>query len=120
MEKENSALKSKSEKLDKEIFSEAPMDSDCVLSKYETYFQKILPRNIDKSKMASMIYGVSRNGKKGIGYVPPENSMFKSKPKEMVIKPKVMYSQFTYAYTHDIYFAQKPWVDKTFGKTNHK
>lgn len=50
-----------------------------------------------------MIYGVSRNGKRGIGYVPPNNSMFKFKPKEMMIKLKAMYSHFTYGHTHDIY-----------------
>lgn len=38
----------------------------------------------------------------------------------MVIKLKVMYSHFTYGQTHDTYFAQNPWVDKTSGNTNHK
>lgn len=46
--------------------------------------------------------------------------MFGYKPKEIVIKPKLLYSHFTYGDTYEIYFAQKPWVDKTFGKTNHK
>lgn len=103
MEKENSSLKSKSEKLEKKIISEAPTDSECVSKKYETSFQKFLVRNIDRSKMASMIH--QRNEKKGIGYDPPKNFMFKSKPKEMVIKPKALYSHFTYIHTHDIYFA---------------
>lgn len=53
----------------------------CVSKKYETSFQNFLERNIDRSNMASMICGVSRNGKTNIGYVPPKNSKFKSKPK---------------------------------------
>lgn len=43
---------------------------------------------MDRRKMASLIYRVSINGKIDIDYVPPKNWMFKSKPKEMVIKPK--------------------------------
>lgn len=122
MEKENTALKSNSEKLKKEILLEAPMGSECVSKTYEMSFQKYLARKIDRSTMASMIYGVSRNGKRGNGSIPPKNSMFKYKSKEMIIKPKVLYSYFTYGHSHihDTYFAQKSWVDKTIGKTNHK
>ena len=48
--------------------------------------------------MALMIYEVSGNGKIDIGYVKPKNSMFKPKPKETVIKPKDLYSHFTYGW----------------------
>jgi hypothetical protein len=33
---------------------------------YETSFQKFLAENIDRSKMASIIYGVSRKAKNSI------------------------------------------------------
>lgn len=82
------------------------MDYECVSNKYETYFKKLVARNIDRRKIAPMIY------------VPPNNFMFKYKPKEMVIK-KTLY-HLTYGHTYDIYLLQKPWVDKTFEKTNHK
>lgn len=70
--------------------------------------------------MDSMIYEVSGNWKRGIGYVKPKNSMFKPKPREIVKKPKAMYSHSTYGHTHNIYSAHKPWVDKTSRRTNHK
>ena len=79
------------------------MDSGCVSKKYETGFQKFLERNINRTKMASMIYGVSRNGKRGIGYVPPKDSLcLNLNPKKFVIKPKALYSHFTYGHIHDI------------------
>lgn len=53
-----------------------------------------------------MIYGVGRNGKIGIGYVPPKNSRVKPYSKQKTIKPKAMYSHFTYGHTYD-YYAQK-------------
>lgn len=40
------------------------MDSNDVIKKYDMAFQKFLARNIDKIKMAYMIYEVSKNGKK--------------------------------------------------------
>ena len=72
---ENSELKDKISKLEnqlqnsqKEIISETPSNADKTIKEYDHSFQKFLAKNIDKSKMASMIYGVSRNGRKGIGY----------------------------------------------------
>ncbi|CAI8595590.1 unnamed protein product [Vicia faba] len=72
---ENSELKEKISKLEndlqnsqKEIISEAPSSTDKIIKEYDHSFQKFLAKNIDRSKMASMIYGVSRNGRKGIGY----------------------------------------------------
>ena len=67
-----------------------------------------------------MIYRVSGNVKRGIGYVKSKNSMFKPKPKQIVIKTNASYSYFTYGHTHNIYFAHKPWADKTSWRTNHK
>lgn len=49
------------------------MDFECVSKKYETFVQIFLARNIYRSKKASVIYGVSRNGKRGISYDPPKN-----------------------------------------------
>lgn len=59
--------------------------------------------------MTYMIYGVSRNGKIGIGYTPPRSSISKSKPKKMVIKPKALYSHFPYGHTLDTGSTHKPW-----------
>lgn len=67
-----------------------------------------------------MIYGVSGNGKIGIGYVKRRNSMFKPKRKDNVKKLKAPCSHSTNGHTHKLFFEHKPWVDKTSGKTNHK
>jgi hypothetical protein len=40
-----------------------------------------------------MIYGVNRNGKRGIGYIEPK--IPNAKPKLNVLKPKRLYSHFT-------------------------
>lgn len=64
-----------------------------------------------------MIYGVSRNDKRGIGYVPPKHSRVKPNSKQKATKPKSIYSHFIYGYTHD-YVAQKPKVKKNSRKTN--
>ena len=72
---ENFELKEKISKLEnnlqntqKETISEVPSNSDKIIKEYDHSFQKFLAKNINRSKMASMIYGVSRNGRKGIGY----------------------------------------------------
>ena len=71
--------------------------------------------------MASMIYGVRRNGRKGIGYqgkVPtPKNAM------DLVIKRTPLDSHFIYGHTHDIKYTSidysvKPKFNQNFGKTN--
>lgn len=72
LKNDNSYLQSKSSKLEEEIISEASMDYENVINKYDKYFQTFLARNIDRSKMASMIHGVSINGRRGIIYVPKE------------------------------------------------
>lgn len=48
------------------------MDSETFIKKYVKSFQTFLARNIDRRNTASMIYGVSINGRRGIGYVPKE------------------------------------------------
>lgn len=53
--------------------------------------------------MASLIYGISGNGKRGIDYVKPNKSMFKPKPKGIVKNPKALYSHSTYGNIHNIY-----------------
>lgn len=119
LEKDNSALKSKSKELEKEIISEAPMEYDDVIKKYIMAFKTFLPRNIDRSKMDSMIYGVSINGKIDLGYVSPNHSRVKPKYKQKDTKLKSLYSYFIYGHTHD-YFAEKPKVKKNSEKTNKK
>lgn len=65
--------------------------------------------------MASIIHGVSRNGKIGLGYVPKEKYI--SKPKE---KPKALNSHFSYAYTQNDNYAPRPKFSKNTGRTNKK
>ena len=71
--------------------------------------------------MASMIYGVSRNGRKGIGYQgkvsPPKKVM------DLVIKRTPLKSHFTYGHTHYLKYtsndySSKPKFKQNFGKTN--
>lgn len=70
--------------------------------------------------MTSIIYGVRRNGKKGIGNITPRSEMIDPKPKiQMVIKPKALYFHFNYGYSHD-FSTQKYWVRKTIGRINKK
>lgn len=60
------------------------------------------------------------SGKEALVILNQKKIIFKPKPKETMIKPKDLYSHFTYGHTHNIYSAHKPWVHKTFGRTNHK
>src|ERR1044072_230114 len=59
----NQALRSKISKLEEEVISN-PSDSDNE-KKYEKSFQYFLSKGVERSKMASLIYGVSRNNQKG-------------------------------------------------------
>ena len=74
--------------------------------------------------MASMIYGVSRNGRKGIKYVKPKGKETQPKRVEdIVIKHTPLYSHFTYEHTHDIKhtsnaFSAKPKFKQNFGNSN--
>jgi chromosome segregation ATPase len=51
-----------------ESLSQAPQTSNTIIYEYENVFQKFLKNGIVRSRMASMIYGVSQNKKRGIGY----------------------------------------------------
>ena len=62
----NCALNSKVSKLEEELVSSISTD---YVNKYDRAFQHFLAKSIDKSKLASMIYGVSRNGRRGLGCV---------------------------------------------------
>lgn len=57
--------------------------------------------------------------KKGIGYVSPKHYRVNSNSKQKVIKPKALYSHFTYGHMHN-HAAQKPQVKKNSGKTSKK
>ena len=59
--------------------------------------------------MASMIYGVSRNDRKGVGYVKPkgEEPYQPKKVDDMVIKHTPLNSHFTYGHTHDIKYTSE-------------
>ena len=125
---ENSELRNKISKLEntlqnsqKEPISETPSNADEIIKEYDHSFQKFLAKSIDRSRMASMIYGVSRNGRKGIGYqgkVPtPKNVM------DLTIKHTPLNSHFVYGHTHDIKYTSskhsvKPKFNQSFGKTN--
>ena len=54
--------------------------------------------------MASMIYGVSRNGRKGIGYEKPrgKETCQPKKVDDIVIRYTPLYSHFAYGHSHDI------------------
>lgn len=53
------------------------MDSEFVIKKYDMSFKKFLARIVDKSKMASTIYEVRKNEKRGISYMPSKHSRAK-------------------------------------------
>ena len=65
LEKSNIALKSKVSRLEEEIFSNTFVTDEVI--RYDRAFQHFLAKSIDRSKMASMIYGVSRNEIRGLG-----------------------------------------------------
>src|ERR1044072_7834903 len=83
----NLSLRSKISKLEEEITSS--MSESESETKYEKSFQYFLARNIDRSKMASLIYGVSRNQNKGLGY-----SESSKKCETSNTKPKALYEHF--------------------------
>ena len=66
--------------------------------------------------MASMIYGVSRNGRIGIGYKGKVSQP--KKVKDLVIKRTPLYSHFTTGQTHDIKHAGKASYTKPKFKQN--
>lgn len=67
--------------------------------------------------MASMIYGVSHNKKRGIWYDSDENEQIPYADD----KPKYPFSyHYTYVQTQNFTNARKPKVSRNFGRTNHK
>lgn len=60
-------------------------------TQYEKSFQKFLKNGIGRSIMASIIYGVNQNNRRGIGYDPSEDKTSTND------QPK---SPFSYHYTH--------------------
>lgn len=91
------------------------MDSTTIIKKYDKSFQTFWARNIDRSKMSTMICGVRRNRRRRIRYVPKDNPV--SKPKE---KPKALKSHFSYAYTQNDYSAPRPKFSKSCRRNNKK
>ena len=53
------------------------MESECTSKEHEVSFQEFLTKNIDRSKIAAMIFGITGKGKRGIGYHKPTNFMLK-------------------------------------------
>ena len=98
-----------------EAISQAPQTSNTIIYKYEKSFQKFLKNGIGRSIMASMIYGVSQNNRRGIGYDPSEDKTSTND------KPKSSFS-YHYKHTQAQHFdnARKPKVIRNSGKTNHK
>ena len=97
LETENSELKENNFKLKEEVqkvqnisISDSASSSRDILKEYDSSFQTFLAKSIDRSKMASMIYGVSGNNRRGIGYETPKGKeTYKPKPvEEMVITYK--------------------------------
>src|ERR1044072_6280902 len=93
LESSNVYLRNKISKLEKEI-SSGGSDSDNE-RKYEKSFQYFLAKNVDRSKMASLIYGISNNNKNGLGYSEPFE-----KHKTLNKKSKALYEQFAPSGTH--------------------
>ncbi|KAI5424475.1 hypothetical protein KIW84_030603 [Lathyrus oleraceus] len=116
LEKENEFSIKKCSKLE-ETLSKAPPTSDTIIYKYEKAFQKFLNNGLERSKMASMIYRVIQNKKKGIGYDSDEDDL----------KPSVenkSKSPFSYHYTptqtHKFNNARKSKVFRYSRRTNPK
>ena len=118
LKKENSVIKNDLQKAQKESDSEVSTSSDSIIKEYDYGFQKFLAKNIDRSKMASLIYGVSRNGRKGIGYVKPkgEESYQPKQVDDMIIKHTPLHSHFTYGHTHDIKYTSESYSTKSLEK----
>ncbi|XP_058776384.1 uncharacterized protein LOC131650702 [Vicia villosa] len=73
LEKLNLALKSKVSKLKEEIISIASVTEEVI--RYDKAFQHFLAKIIDKSKMTSMFYDVSKNGGRGLRYLGPPKKL---------------------------------------------
>src|ERR1044072_4952447 len=93
LESSNVYLINKISKLEKEISSGGSNPNN--EKKYEKSFQYFLANSIDRSKMASLIYGVSYSNRKGLGYSEPYENH-----KTLNNKPKALYEQFNSSGTY--------------------
>src|ERR1044072_2032096 len=93
LESSNVYLRNKISKLEKEISSGGSVSNN--EKKYEKSFQHFLAKSIDRSKMASLIYGVSNSNRRGLGY-----SKSYENHKNMNEKPKALYEQFVSSGTY--------------------
>ena len=111
---ERDGAKTKSLELE-ETLSQAPQTSNEIIYKYEEAFQQFLKNGINRSIMASMIYGVGQNNKRGIGY---DSDSDKTSTSNQLKSP------FSYHYTHTqeqkFKNARRPKVIRNSGKTNLK
>lgn len=131
LKEQNIKLSNISEKAHEHSESNKSSDVKNILNEYEYNFQKFLTTSLNKSKMASMIYGVSRNNRSGIGYKPPSGKRFE-RPKsvdEMILKYTPLYSQFKYGHAHDLKYtrsgeifkyAYQPKFQEKIRKTNKR
>ena len=85
LKENNVKLKEDFQKAQKISCSDTASSSKDILKEYDYSFQKFLAKRIDRSKMASMIYGVSINRSRSMGYSAP------SKPidETLSVKPKL-------------------------------
>ncbi|XP_058762055.1 uncharacterized protein LOC131635456 [Vicia villosa] len=72
LKENNIKLKEDLHKAQKISVSETASSSKNILKEHDFIFQKFISKSIDRSKMASMIYGVSGNNRRGIVYETPE------------------------------------------------
>ena len=93
LESSNVYCRNKISKLEKEI-SSGGSDSNNE-KKYERSFQYFLAKSVDRSKMASLIYGVSNSSRRGLGY----SKSYKNH-KNLNRKPKALYEQFVSSGIH--------------------
>src|SRR3954465_2683868 len=100
LESENSELKEKSFKISKISGSPSELEKSIpslshILKEYDSSFRKFLSRSIDRSHLASMIYGVSGNRRFGFGYEGDTSHKFEPID-DLKITYKPLYDQFKY------------------------
>lgn len=101
LKENNSKLKTELEKAQQLSESDTAVCSKNILKQYDYNFQQFLTKRLDRSKMASMIYGVNRNNISGIGYEPPfgKGSEHPKSVGEMIIKYTPLYSNFKWSFS---------------------
>ncbi|XP_058751791.1 uncharacterized protein LOC131624887 [Vicia villosa] len=119
LKNENSVIKDELQLTQKEYDLKASAYSDNFIKEYDHSFQKFLANSIDRSKMASMIYGVSENTRKGIGYVKPKGKepYQRKHVDDMIIKITPLESHFTYGHTHDIKYTSSSYITNSGEKS---